>query len=114
MHGAFSRADTWNFMAARGPDFKTSEVDRLPASNADVGATIAHVLHLELPSIGHLNGRVLEESLRGSSASPTGSTERIESRPARGGLRTVLVTERVGSTAYFDVAGFPGRTVGLP
>jgi hypothetical protein len=28
MHGGFSRADTWNFMAAVGPDFKAAYVDQ--------------------------------------------------------------------------------------
>ena len=41
MHGSFSRADTWNFMAMQGPDFKSHFVDPAPASNADVGRTIA-------------------------------------------------------------------------
>ena len=47
MHGSFSRADTWNFMALQGPDFKTRFVDPAPASNADIGRTIAHVLRLK-------------------------------------------------------------------
>jgi hypothetical protein len=35
------------------------------------------------------------------------------SEPTAQGLRTVLETQRVGDTRYFDAAGFPGRTVGL-
>jgi hypothetical protein len=38
MHGSFSRADTMNFMAAIGPDFKRGFVDEAPVSNADMGA----------------------------------------------------------------------------
>ena len=113
MHGAFSRADTWNFMAARGPDFKSSEVDRMPASNADVSVTIAYLLHLEVPSVGQLKGRVLAEALRGGPAQRAISSERTESEPAANGLRTVAVSERVGPTVYFDVAGSLGRTFGL-
>jgi len=30
MHGSFSRADTWNFMAMQGPDFKPQFVDPAP------------------------------------------------------------------------------------
>ena len=48
MHGSFSRADTWNFMAMQGPDFKSHFVDPAPASNADVGRTIAHLLRLDV------------------------------------------------------------------
>lgn len=44
MHGNFSRADTSNFMAAIGPSFHNRFVDPAPVSNADVGATIAHLL----------------------------------------------------------------------
>jgi hypothetical protein len=35
------------------------------------------------------------------------------SKSGAGGLRTTLVWQRVGATRYYDVAGFPGRTVGL-
>ena len=33
--------------------------------------------------------------------------------PGADGLATVLIGQRVGSTRYFDAAGFPGRTVGM-
>ncbi len=32
MHGSFSRADTWNFMALAGPDFKAGFVDPAPGA----------------------------------------------------------------------------------
>ena len=64
MHGSFSRADTWNFMAARGPDFKREFIDQLPASNADIGMTMARLLGLDLAGNGTLKGRVLIEALR--------------------------------------------------
>ena len=63
MHGSFSRADTWNFMAMQGPNFKSRFVDPAPASNADVGRTIAHLLGLEVGDKGRLVGRVLSEAL---------------------------------------------------
>ena len=59
MHGSFSRADTWNFMAMQGPDFKSHFVDPAPASNADVGRTIARLLQLDGTDRGKLVGRVL-------------------------------------------------------
>jgi hypothetical protein len=37
----------------------------------------------------------------------------VTSEPAPNGLVTVLNMQMVGSTRYFDAAGFPGRTVGL-
>ena len=69
MHGSFSRADTMNFMAAIGPDFKAGFVDEAPVSNADIGKTMAHILGLKIPFKGTLMGRVVEEALPGG-ASP--------------------------------------------
>jgi hypothetical protein len=114
MHGSFSRADTWNFMAARGPDFRSHFVDALPASNADIGRTVARLLQLEINPRGKLQGRVLTEALNGSQPPAPQSTARVlESRAAKNGLKTVLRTQSVGDQHYFDAAGFPGRTVGL-
>ena len=112
MHGSFSRADTMNFMAAVGPDFKAGFVSRVPVSNADIGKTIAKVLGLDIPAHGALLGRVAEEALPGG-ASPAVATLLLRGKPNTQGLATVLAGERVGMTHYFDVAGFPGRSVGL-
>ena len=112
MHGSFSRADTWNFMAMQGPDFKPQFVDPAPASNADIGRTIAQLMHLDGSDNGKLLGRVLSEALPGG-ALPEVSSRVITSEPAANGLVTVLDMQQVGQTRYFDVAGFPGRTVGL-
>jgi predicted AlkP superfamily pyrophosphatase or phosphodiesterase len=112
MHGSFSRADTWNFMAMQGPDFKSQFVDPAPASNADIGRTIAHLMHLDVSDKGKLVGRVLSEALPGGML-PEVSGRVITSEPAANGLVTVLDMQLVGATRYFDVAGFPGRTVGL-
>ena len=111
-HGNFSRADTYNFMAAIGPDFKHGFVDPAPASNADVGKTIAHVLGLQIPSNGSLVGRVLQESFPGRPV-PDFTTGRIESARGPGGVQTVIRLQQLGDTKYFDAAGFPRRTVGL-
>jgi len=112
MHGSFSRADTMNFMAALGPDFKTGFVDEAPVSNADVGRTIAKILKLKIPAKGHLLGRVIDEAMP-NGAMPKVATHTLQSLPAADGLRTILNYQQVGTTKYFDAAGFPGRTVGL-
>jgi hypothetical protein len=112
MHGSFSRADTWNFQAMQGPDFKSQFVDPAPSSNADIGRTIAQVMHLDVADNGKLVGRVLSEALPGG-AVPEVSRRVVSSEPAPNGLVTVLDMQIVGSTRYFDAAGFPGRTVGL-
>ena len=112
MHGSFSRADTWNFMAMQGPDFKQQFIDPAPASNADLGRTIAHLMQLDTRDIGKLVGRVLSEALP-NGAVPEVSSLVVSSDPAPNGLATVLNMQMVGRTRYFDAAGFPGRTVGL-
>jgi predicted AlkP superfamily pyrophosphatase or phosphodiesterase len=112
MHGSFSRGDTLNFTAAIGPDFKSGYVDELPVSNADVGVTAARILGLNLKSNGYLIGRVMTEAMPAGPI-PQSFSESIESEPAANGLRTVLKFQRVRTQRYFDVAGFPGRTLGL-
>ena len=112
MHGSFSRADTWNFMAMQGPDFKSQFVDPAPASNADLGRTIAHLMQLEVKDNGKLVGRVLSETLP-NGAVPAVTSRVLVSDPAPNGLATVVNMQMVGETRYYDAAGFPGRTVGL-
>jgi hypothetical protein len=112
MHGSFSRGDTWNFMAMQGPDFKAKFVDPAPASNADLGRTIAQVMQLDVHDKGMLLGRVLAETLP-NGAVPAVTSKVLVSEPAANGLATVLDMQMVGNTRYFDAAGFPGRTVGL-
>jgi len=112
MHGSFSRADTMNFMAAIGPSFRRGYVDETPASNADVGQTLARLLGLKIPFRGSLMGRVLEEALPGGAA-PSVAALTLRAQPAGNGLATTLSYYQVGGTRYFSAAGFPGRTVGL-
>jgi Type I phosphodiesterase / nucleotide pyrophosphatase len=112
MHGSFSRGDTWNFMAMQGPDFKSKFVDPAPASNADLGRTIAQLMQLDVHDKGVLVGRALSETLP-NGAVPAVTSRVMTSEPAANGLVTVLDMQTVGDTRYFDAAGFPGRTVGL-
>ncbi|MGB6657710.1 MAG: alkaline phosphatase family protein [Xanthobacteraceae bacterium] len=112
MHGSFSRGDTWNFMAMQGPDFKSKFVDPAPASNADLGRTIAQLMQLDVHDKGVLVGRVLSEALPNGTVPPVTSRV-VTSESAANGLATVLDMQTVGTTRYFDAAGFPGRTVGL-
>jgi arylsulfatase A-like enzyme len=112
MHGSFSRADTMNFMAAIGPDFRRRFVSRIPSSNADVGQTIAHLIGMPLARPGRLSGRVLTEALRGG-AQPLYRRGVIRAPRANGAIRTMLEYQQVGSRRYFDAGGTPGRTLGL-
>jgi predicted AlkP superfamily pyrophosphatase or phosphodiesterase len=112
MHGSFSRGDTWNFMAMQGPDFKSQFVDPAPTSNADIGQTIANLMGLDVTGRGKLLGRVITEALP-NGAVPQMASRVVMSEPAANGLVTVVNMQTVGTTRYFDAAGFPGRTVGL-
>ena len=111
-HGSFSRAETWNFMALAGPDFKNGFVDTAPASNADIARTAAAIMGLEFNDKGSLVGRVLREAMLGGLMPEVASTT-IVSEPSDNGLRTVLDVQTVGNTRYFDAGGFYGRTLGL-
>lgn len=113
MHGSFSRADTYNTMAAIGPDFKQDYEDVAPVSNADVAPTIAKVLNLKLSAQGKLVGRVLSEALLSGPDNVQHKSFTLKSPSATNGLQTILKYQTVGKTHYFDVAGFPGRTLGL-
>jgi hypothetical protein len=112
MHGSFSRADTWNFQAMQGPDFKAGFIDPVPTSNADIGQTIAKLMGLDLTGTGKLVGRVITEALP-NAALPDVTSRVVTSDPAPNGLVTVIDMQMVGDTRYYDAAGFPGRTVGL-
>jgi arylsulfatase A-like enzyme len=99
-------------MAAIGPDFKSGFVDEAPVGNADIAPTLARILGVTMTSHGKLTGRALSESLKGGQPVKF-EHETIVSPRAENGQATVLNLQRVGSTAYFDAAGFAGRTVGL-
>ncbi|MBV9510739.1 MAG: alkaline phosphatase family protein, partial [Caulobacteraceae bacterium] len=112
MHGSFSRADTHNFMAMIGPDFRTGFRDPAPASNADVAPTLAKALGLPLPSRGALKGRVLSEALKDGAPVPA-SADVVASAPAANGFVTTLDRQSAGGEPYFDAAGRIGQVVGV-
>ena len=113
MHGSFSRADTRNFMAAAGPSFKTAHVDVAPASNADIGMTLARLLDLDIRHKGALVGRVLTEAMP-NGVEPAFARGTASSSPDALDHVTSLSFQQVGQTRYFDAAGYYGRTLGLP
>ena len=96
-----------------GPGFRAKYTDPAPASNANVGMTLAHILGLKLSKKGDLIGRVLTESLKeGNHQTPEVKQLTRISERAKNGLQTVLLVQTIGNSMYFDAAGFPGRTVG--
>jgi hypothetical protein len=123
MHGAFSRADTFNFMAAVGPDFRTRFVDAAPASNADIAITLAHVLGLPFDTEGK-SGRVLAEAFPGGKMPPFKARTCLYpaldlgrwpnfDRPPLVHLQPALRVQMVADTRYIDAAGLMDRTLGL-
>ncbi len=112
-HGGFSRAETHNFMAAIGPDFKKAFSDPAPVSNADIAPTLAHLMGFDLPAWGKLVGRVASEALMGGKPVQVEKHRLVSEPDPNSGAVTVLEGQSVGETRYFDAAGFEGRTVGL-
>ena len=113
MHGSFSRADTRNIMGAAGPSFREHFEDPAPASNADIGKTVARLLGLAIRGKGKLVGRELTEAMP-NGAMPASRSDTVRSEPDAAGQVTAVLTQTVGDTVYFDAAGYPGRTLGLP
>jgi arylsulfatase A-like enzyme len=113
MHGSFSRADTRNIMGAAGPSFRQHFEDNAPASNADLGKTMAQLLGLKVPAKGKQVGRVLSEAMP-NGAMPMVQSQIVRSEPDSLGHVTVITTQTANGTRYFDAAGYPGRTLGLP
>ncbi len=113
MHGSFSRADTRNTMGAKGPGFRQHFESTAPVSNADLGQTIAQLLGLKITDKGQLVGRVLGEAMP-NGAMPGVQSSKVRSEPDAAGNVTVLLMQSVGTVRYFDAAGYPGRTLGLP
>ena len=111
MHGSFGRSNTFNFMAAFGPDFKKQFVDQAPISNADINPTLAQILSLAIPSKGKLKGRVLREALAGGPSSVAFRREIRISKSSENGKSTILMYQKAGAQVYFDQACFKSARV---
>jgi arylsulfatase A-like enzyme len=110
MHGGFGRDATFNNMTAIGPDFKQGFTDPLPVGNADIAPTLAHIMGLQLPAIGQLQGRVLDEALKNGAKQGTvhnGGVPRdlsVSSAPTAAGKATRLLYQELHGRRYFDSA----------
>jgi len=103
-HGGFGREQTLNNMAAMGPDFKSGFVDDQPMGNVDIVPTLAHILGIEMPSVGTLKGRVVEEALVHGKGEPKCEAKTRISVPAANGMRTLLEYQVKNGVAYYDHA----------
>ncbi len=110
MHGTLARADTFNNIAAIGPDFKTSYVDVVPMSNADIAPTLAYLMHIDLPFAGTLSGRIMREAFPGTTDLPVIDVEKHISG-ASGNASTVLLYQSVGDERYYDEACLVPTTI---
>lgn len=103
-HGSLSRANTFNNMAAIGPDFKKGFVDAAPAGNIDIAPTLASILGIKLPGSGSLRGRILREAMAGGPSTIPSEKKIIRSRASATGNITVLMHQEAGSVRYLDEA----------
>jgi len=103
MHGGFGRDQTYNNMAAIGPDFKAGFVDAAPVSNADITPTLARTMGLNIKPVGTLSGRVVTEALKegGVVTAPAGQVQRST---AVNGRQTLLMFQEYGGVRYLDAA----------
>ena len=102
----FSRTGGTTFMAARGPDFRVGVTSDIPASNADMGRTIAELLDLDMDPPDLHNARVLHEALTGKRhrMSAAALPQTVTSTPTLDGVVTELRLQTLGKTVYFDSA----------
>ncbi len=106
MHGSFGRANTFQFMAAIGPDFKKQYVDQAPVSNADIAPTFFEILGFDVAGNGQLKGRVLREAMAGSPPAVSFTRRTAISLGAANGKKTILMYQQMGKQVYFDRACF--------
>ncbi|HEV7966868.1 MAG TPA: alkaline phosphatase family protein [Candidatus Acidoferrales bacterium] len=106
MHGSFGRANTLNFMAAIGPDFKKEYLDQAPISNADIAPTFAQILGFEIAGKGEFKGRVLREALIDGPPSVSFERRTVNSQSAADGKTTILMYQQLAKQVYFDQACF--------
>ncbi len=111
-HATLGRYDMHNTLVAAGPDFRQGWRDELPSGNVDVAPTIAHLLGMtDLPK---MDGRVLEESLRGFEgrlAPIPAVTQRLEAHGEgeNAAWSQYLQVARFGEVEYLDEGNFVPR-----
>jgi hypothetical protein len=73
---------------------------------------MAALLGLRTPDVGKLVGRVLMEAMPNRELLKWRTLFQM-SEPDAAGRRTIVQTQLLGDTRYFDAAGYQDRTVGL-
>jgi arylsulfatase A-like enzyme len=90
-HGSFSPTDVHISLMAHGPSFRSGFSDPLPTANVDLAPTVARILDLSMPDV---QGRVLEEALKGgSSVSDYAVVSKTHRSSKKAGLKIKLPTD---------------------
>lgn len=112
----FSRAETANFMAARGPDFRVAYSSETPASSIDMVRTVESLMRRKPQEGAKGSGRVLKEALRQfeGQRAPRVRERVVSSKPTSAGDLVEARFLTVNGIDYLESAGAPGRTVGVP
>jgi hypothetical protein len=93
-HGSFSPTDVRISLLAHGPSFRSGFSDPLPTANVDLAPTVARILDLRMPDV---QGRVLEEALKGgSSVSDYAVVSKTHRSSKKAGLKIKLPTDLDG------------------
>jgi arylsulfatase A-like enzyme len=112
MHGGFGREQTFNNMAAIGPDFKARFTDRAPVGNADIAPTLLKIMNLTAASVGSLKGRVIAEALAEGPDAPS-PERRVDRSKEVNGRITLLEYQVYDGLRYLDAACFVGSSQGI-
>jgi len=77
--------------------------------NIDIVPTLAKILGIDMPSVGSLKGRVLEEALTHGEVAKAGEIKTLISAPAQNGNRTILEYQETQGVRYYDRACLLGK-----
>ena len=101
-HGSMSPHETRNVLFAKGPAFKQSATVTNPTGNVDLAPTILHLLGL--PGGETMQGRVLQEALRGGPDAIAWhtTTHEAEREKPNGRYRQRIIVSKANSAVYLD------------
>jgi arylsulfatase A-like enzyme len=94
--------DIHNTLIAVGPDFRERAVSSVPTGNVDLAPTLLHLLGLERPAT--MDGRVIEEALRGGPGPSSIKVSRVTEtvRSVDGSYELTAHISVVAPHRYFD------------
>ena len=103
-HGSFSPIDVGISLLAHGPDFRSGFSDPLPTANVDLAPTVARILNLSMPDV---QGRVLEEALKGGSpVTDYAVLTKTDRSSKKAGLKIKLPTDLNGQSVDSKLSAY--------